>query len=142
MQLLYKCLACGHEFEGRLESPKRRQCSKCGRRRAIEAYRYGKAIDAAKDFRRRFPSSSFEEAIDAIDSLRSVLDTASPVASLVSALAGELGDAVLDPFIAIRVTWDIWRQAGQELKDEKQDQEDTQAKINHAKGAGDFGRRK
>ncbi len=57
--------------------------------------------------------------MDAIDSLRGVLDSASPLASLASALRGELGDALLDPFIAARVSWDIWRQAGQELKDEK-----------------------
>jgi len=118
--MFYRCLACKHEFEERIESPKRRQCSQCGRRRTIEAYKYRNAIDAAKDFRRSFPSATLEQAIDAIDSLRSVLGTASPAASLASALAGELGDAILDPFIATRVCWDIWQQAGQELKQEKQ----------------------
>ena len=44
--MLYKCLACRHEFEDRVESPKRRQCFECGRRRVIEAYRYRNAIDA------------------------------------------------------------------------------------------------
>lgn len=142
MQMRYKCLVCQHEFEDRVERPKRRQCSECGRRRVIEAYRYRNAIDAARDFRRSFPSATLEQAIDAIDSLRRVLDTASPAASLASALAGEFGDALLDPFIAAGVTWDIWRQAEQELKDEKQDQEHRQADSNHAKGAGDLGRRK
>ncbi len=117
--MLYKCLACRHEFEDRVQSPKRRQCSQCGRRRVIEAYRYGNAIDATKGFRRDFPSATLEQAINTIDSVRSVLDTASPIASLASALAGELGDALLDPFIAARVSWDIWRQAGQELIEEK-----------------------
>lgn len=57
--------------------------------------------------------------MDAIDSLRTVLDSTSPLVSLVSLLRGELGEALLDPFIAARVIWDIWRQAGQELKDEE-----------------------
>lgn len=118
--MLYRCLACRHEFEDRVQNPKRRQCSQCGRRRVIEAHRYRNAVDAAKYFRRSFPSATLEQAIDAIDSLRGVLDTASPAASLASALAGELGDAVLDPFIAARVSWDIWRQAGQEPRNEKQ----------------------
>jgi len=116
----YKCLACGHEFEDRVDNPKRRQCSNCGRRRIIESQKYRNAVEAAKQFRRNFPSSTFEQAIVALDSLREVADSASPVASLISALKGEFGDALLDPFIAARVAWDIWYQAGRELADEQQ----------------------
>lgn len=120
--MLYKCLACGHMFEDRVENPKRRQCSSCGRRRVIEAHRYANAIEAAKEFRRNFPSASFEQAITALDSLRTVLDRASPAASLASAFHGEFGDALLDPFIAARIGWDIWCLAGQQLQDERQSQ--------------------
>lgn len=112
----YKCLACGHEFDDRIDSAKRRQCSNCGRRRLIDAQKYANAVAAAKEFRHHFPSAGFEEAIAALDSLRTVLDTASPAASLASVLHGELGDALLDPFIAAKVVWDIWRQAGEELQ--------------------------
>ena len=84
----------------------------------MEAYKYRKAIEAAKEFRRRFPNASFEQAIAALDSLRGVLDTASPAASLVSALHGEFGDALLDPFLAARLGWDIWHKAGEELEKE------------------------
>jgi len=115
----YRCLACGHEFDDRIGNPKRRQCSNCGRRRVIESQKYRNAVEAAKKFRRRFPSSTFEQAIVALDSLRKVADSASPAASLVSALRGELGDALLDPFIVARVAWDIWHQAGRELADGK-----------------------
>ena len=113
----FRCLACGHEFDDRVDNPKRRQCSNCGRRRVIESQRYWNAVEAAKRFRRDFPSSTFEQAIIALDSLRAVTDSASPAASLVSALHGELGDALLDPFIVTRVAWDIWHQAGRELVD-------------------------
>jgi DNA-directed RNA polymerase subunit RPC12/RpoP len=114
----YKCLACRHEFDDRLDNPRRRQCSKCGRRRVIEGQKYTNAVEAAKEFRRNFPSATFEQAIAALDSLRTVLDTASPAASLASAFRGELGDALLDPFIAARVGWDIWYEAGKNLQDE------------------------
>lgn len=116
----YRCLACGHEFEDRVDSAKRRQCSNCGRRRVIEADKYRNAVEAAKEFRYKFPLASFEEAMAALDSLRTVLDTASPAASLASAFHGELGDALLDPFIVTRVGWDIWHQAGKELQDKEQ----------------------
>jgi DNA-directed RNA polymerase subunit RPC12/RpoP len=112
---LFRCLACGHEFEDRIDNPKRRQCSNCGRRRIIESQKYRNAVEAAKQFRRNFPLATFEQAIVALDSLREVADSASPAASLVSALHGELGDTLLDPFIVARVAWDIWHQAGREL---------------------------
>jgi len=115
----YRCLACGHEFDDRVDNPKRRQCSNCGRRRVIESQKYRNAVEEAKQFRRNFPSATFEQAIAALDSLRTVVDGASPAASLVSALHGELGDALLDPFIVARVAWDIWHQAGRELADGK-----------------------
>lgn len=115
----YTCLACGHEFDDRVDRPKRRQCSKCGRRRVIETYKYRNAIEAAKDFRRNSHSATFEQAMAALDSLRDVLDTASPAASLASVLQGELGDALLDPFIVARVGWDIWHKAGEELRRSK-----------------------
>jgi len=134
MSMRYKCLACSHEFEDRVDSPKRRQCSNCGRRRVIEGYKYRNAVEAAREFRRKFPLASFEEAIAALDSLRTVLDTASPAASLASAFHGELGDALLDPFIVARVGWDIWRQAGEELQDEKQHKEDRLAKPDNPEG--------
>jgi DNA-directed RNA polymerase subunit RPC12/RpoP len=115
----FRCLACGHEFEDRVDNPKRRQCSNCGRRRIIESEKYRNAVETVKEFRRNSPLSTFEHAIDALDSLREVADTASPVASLVSALRGELGDTLLDPFIVARVAWDIWHQAGRELAGEQ-----------------------
>ena len=115
----YRCLACGHEFDDRVDNPKRRQCSICGRRRVIESQKYRNAVEAVKKFRRDFPSSTFEQAIVALDSLRKVADIVSPVASLVSALRGELGDALLDPFIVARVAWDIWHQSEKELASER-----------------------
>ncbi len=116
----YRCLACGHQFDDRVDNPRRRQCSNCGRRRVIDAQKYANAVKAAKEFRRNFPSATFEQAIAALDSLRTVLDTASPAASLASMFHGELGDALLDPFIAARVGWDIWHQASKEIRDEKE----------------------
>ena len=114
----YRCLACGHEFVDRTDTPKRRQCSNCGRRRIIESEKYRNAVETVKEFRRDSPSSTFEQAIDALDSLREVADSASPAASLVSALRGEFGDTLLDPFIVARVAWDIWHQAGREIAGE------------------------
>jgi len=53
---------------------------------------------------------------------------------LASAFHGELGDVLLDPFIVARVGWDIWRQAGEELQDEKQHKEDRLAKPDNPEG--------
>ncbi len=46
------CLACGHEFDDRLDTPNRRQCSVCGRRRVIEAQKYRNAIIGVKEILR------------------------------------------------------------------------------------------
>jgi DNA-directed RNA polymerase subunit RPC12/RpoP len=119
----YRCLACGHEFDVRVNNPMRRQCSNCGRRRVIESEKYANAIKAAEEFRRNFPLATFEQTITALDSLRTVIDKASPAASLASAFHGEFGDALLDPFITARVGWDIWCQAGKNLYGEKEAQE-------------------
>jgi len=111
----YRCLACGHDFEDRSDTPRnQRQCSKCGRRRAVEMQQYQAAIEKVKEFRRVNPGLKVSR--QALASLLEALEPASPQASLNRLLRGELGEALADPFIAIRTGLQIWQQAGEELE--------------------------
>lgn len=111
----YRCLTCGHEFEERSDAPRnQRQCSKCGRRRAVEAQQYRAAIDAVKEFRRLNPGLKVSR--QALASLLEALEPASPQASLNRLLRDELGKALADPLIAIRTGLQIWQEAGEELE--------------------------
>ena len=111
----YRCLTCGHEFEDRSDMPRnQRQCSECGRRRVVEAQQYRAAVEKVKEFRRLNPG--LKVSWEALASLLESLEPASPQASLNRLLRGELGEAMADPFIAIRAGLQIWQQAGQELE--------------------------
>lgn len=106
----FRCLACGHEFEDRVEQPRNsRQCSQCGRRRMIESSKYHAAVDQIRDLRR----SQFDPQVSR-ETLASLIETLNPVAlqnSLSSILRGELGEALDDPFIGAKALVDIWRDA-------------------------------
>lgn len=111
----YKCLSCGHEFEDRSGTLRnQRQCSKCGRRRVVDIQQYETAIEKVKEFRRLNPDPKVPR--EALASLLKALEPASPQASLNRLLRGELGEALADPFIAIRTGLQIWQQAGEDLE--------------------------
>jgi len=75
---------------------------------------YQAAIEKVKEFRRLSPG--LKVSGQALASLLEALEPASPQASLNHILRGELGEALADPFIAIRTGLQIWQQAGQELE--------------------------
>lgn len=118
----YKCLTCGHEFAGREEAPKnRRQCSKCGRRRVTTVEAYRTAVAKVKELRRDSWHPGSPQ--DAVSALIEALDPASPRATLIHILKGHIGEAVGDPFIAVRTALRIWQDAGHELELEMQEGE-------------------
>lgn len=115
-----RCLACGHEFEDRIEQPRnRRQCGNCGRRRTIEMYVYRAAVDQAREMRR----TQFDPKVsrETFASLIDALDPVSPQAALGRLLRGDLKDALDDPFIAAKAVLDIWKDACKEDEDDALD---------------------
>lgn len=78
--------------------------------------RYQAAIEKTKEFRRFNPNPKIPR--EALASLLEALEPTSPQASLNRLLRCELGEALTDPFIAIRTGLQIWQKAGEDLERE------------------------
>ena len=106
----FRCLACGHLFEDRVEQPRnRRQCAKCGRRRSVDLASYKAAVKQARKM--RHDGFLPDVTRTAFASLLDALNPVSPQSTISSVLQGRLDEALNDPFIAVKAALDVWRDA-------------------------------